>query len=95
MTSVFQALIGSRCKTRRQVTGIPPIPVTMGTTTPVTATDAQATLMPPIPVKTVPEPTMPASVTVIPVQPSMVESQLRGSYINNPQVHHDSGNISV
>ena len=66
----------------------------MGTATPVTTTDAQATPKLPVPVKAVPDPTLPAPVTVIPVQPPMAESQLGGSYINDPQVH-DSSNISV
>ena len=41
VTSVFRALIGSRCKTRRkQVTGIPPTPVTIGLHTLATLSDA-------------------------------------------------------
>ena len=68
--------------------------MTMGTANPVTAMDAQATPPPPVPVKVIPDPTMPATVTVIPVQPPIAESQPGGSYINNPQVH-DSSNISV
>ena len=40
ITMVFRALTGSRCKTRRkQVTGIPPTLVTIGTHTPATPTD--------------------------------------------------------
>ena len=90
ITSVsFLALTGSRHKIRRrQMTGIPPTPVMMGTVTPVTATDIQATTIKQIPAETVPEPIMSVSVTVIPMQPPMLESQLGGSYINNPQVHH-------
>ena len=48
----------------------------------------------PVPVKAVPELTMPAPVTVISVQQPIVESQLGGFCINNLQVH-DSSNISV
>ena len=92
--SVFLVLTGSRHKTRRQVASIPPIPETMGTATPVTATEDQATPMPPLAIEAVPEATMPAPVTVIPMQPPIAESQLGGSYINNLQVH-DSSNISV
>ena len=73
--SVFQALTGSRHKARmRHVTSIPPTSVMMDTAIPVTATDAQATTMPPIPVKAIPQPIMPALVTVIPMQPIIVES---------------------
>ena len=71
------------------------MPVTMGAATSVTATGAQATPMLPIPVKAIPELTMPPPVTVIPVQPPMADSQLGDSYINNLQVHHDSSNISM
>ena len=87
--SIFWALTG-----RKQVTGISPIPVTVGTATPATATDAQATPMPPAPVEAIPGLTLPAPVTVIPVDPLMEETQLGGSYINNLQVH-DSSNISM
>ena len=84
ITGVFWALTGGRCKTRRrQVTGIPPTPVTMGTATPVTATDVQATPTLPMPVKAIPGLPMPMPVTVIPVQPPMAKNQLGGSYINN------------
>ena len=39
--SIFRSLAGSRCKTRRkQVTGIQPTPVTIGSHTPATPTDA-------------------------------------------------------
>ena len=42
VTSMFRALTGSRCKTRRQqVTWIPPRPVTIGSHTPATLSDAQ------------------------------------------------------
>ena len=89
---IFPALTGSRHKTRMiQVTGKPPTPVTIGTATPITATDAKAT---PVPVKVIPDLTLLAPLTVIPMQPPMTESQLAGSYINNPQVN-DSSNISV
>ena len=71
------------------------MPVTMSIATPVTATDAQATPMPPIPVKAISELTMPVPVTVIPMQPPMAKSQLGGSYINNLHVHCDSSNISM
>ena len=38
ITSVFRSLTGSRCKTRRkQVTGIPPMPVMIGSYTPATS----------------------------------------------------------
>ena len=94
ITSIL-ALTGSRHKMRsRQVTGIPSTPVTMGTATPVTATDTQAILAPPVPVKAVQELTLPAPVTVIPVQPPRAESQLGGSCINNLQVN-DSSDISM
>ena len=36
ITSVYRALISSRHKTRRQVTGIPPTPVTMESCSPTT-----------------------------------------------------------
>ena len=68
--------------------------LTMGKATPVTATDAQATQMLQVPIKAIPDPTMPAPVTVIPMQLPMAESQLGGSYINNLQVHNSS-NISM
>ena len=53
-----------------------------------------ATPAPPVPVQAVPNPTLPDPVTVIPVEPSVAESQLGGCYINNPQVH-GSSNISL
>ena len=56
---------------RRQVTGIPQTPVMMATVILVTATDAQATTMLPIPVDAIPELIMPVQVTVIPIQPPM------------------------
>ena len=88
--------MGSKCRMRgRQLTGIPPTPVMMGTATPVMVTDAQATTMPPIPVKAIPEPLMPVPVMDIPMLPPMVESQLGGSSINNLQGHQDSSNISM
>ena len=94
-TSVLLALTGSRHKMRRrQVTGIPLTTVMMDTATPVTVTDVQATTKLLVPVKTIPGSLMPVPVTVIPMQPPIVESQLGGSYINNLQVHHDSSNIS-
>ena len=41
ITSIFRALTGSRCKTRRkQVTGITPTPVTIGSHTPATPINA-------------------------------------------------------
>ena len=54
VTSVLWALMGSRYKTRRQVTGILPMPVTAGSITPATAADAQTTTVPPAQVKTAP-----------------------------------------
>ena len=43
ITSIFRVLTGSRHKTRRkQVTGIPPVLVTIGSHTPATPIDAQA-----------------------------------------------------
>ena len=40
ITSVFRVLTGGRCKTRRkQVTGISPMPVTIGSHTPTTPSD--------------------------------------------------------
>ena len=84
ITSVFQALRGSRYKTRRmQVTGIPPMPVTMGYATPVTTTDTKTTTVPPIQVEITPEPLIPVPVAEVPMQPPMVDSQLGGSYITN------------
>ena len=95
ITSVFWTLTGSRHKSRRrQVTGIPPTAVAIGTATQVTATDAQATPALPVPVTAIPELTIPVPITIIHVQPPIVESQLGGSYINNLQVH-DSSNISL
>ena len=67
----------------------------MGIGIPVTATDAQATSMLPIPVKAIPELTVPVPVTVILVQPPMVENQLGGSYINNMQVHDSTQYLHV
>ena len=67
----------------------------IGTATPVTVTDTQATTMQSIPVEAIPELLMLVPVTDIPMQLPMVESQLGGSYINNLQVHHDSSNISM
>ena len=53
ITSVSWAFMGSRHKTRRrQVTGIPPMPVTSGLATPVTALNAQATTASPTQVET-------------------------------------------
>ena len=66
----------------------------MGTPIPVTATDAQVTSALPVPVKAIPDLTLPAPVTVIPVKPPMAESQLGGSYIKNTQVH-DGSNICM
>ena len=46
ITSMFTAMTGSRCKTRRkQVTGIPPTLVTIGTHTPAIPTDAPTSKM--------------------------------------------------
>ena len=96
ITSVFQALTGSRHKTRRrQVTGIPPPPVTTGTATPVTVADFQATTMPPLHVENASEPLMPVPIAEVPMQLPIVDSQLRGSNITNVQVHHNGSNISV
>ena len=74
ITSVFQTLIGSRHKTRRrQVTGIPPTPVTSGSATPVTAPDAQATMVLPTQVETAqikstPEPLISIPIAETPMQ---------------------------
>ena len=44
ITSIFRALTGSRCKTRsKQITGILPMSVTVGSHTPATSIDAPAT----------------------------------------------------
>ena len=43
ITNIFRALTGNRCKTRRkQVTGIPPTLVTIGSHTPTTSINAPA-----------------------------------------------------
>ena len=85
ITSDFWALMGSRHKTRRrQVTSIPPMPVTTGSTSPATVADAQATTMPSVQVETVPELLMQVPIAEVPMQLPMVDSQLGGLYfINN------------
>ena len=97
ITSVFQAVTGTRHKNRRrQVTGIPPTPMTMGISSPIVCTDAPALTMPPAPVETeLKPPTMPES--VLPMQLPTTESQLGASYIDNhsQQVAHNNTNISV
>ena len=96
ITNVFQVLTGSRCKMRRrQVTSLQPMPVTMGTATPITATDAQPTAMQPVPVETIPELLIPMPITEAPMQLPIGNSQFQGSYITDIQVHHDGSNMSV
>ena len=75
ITSVFQAFIDSRVKMRRrQVTGLPPMPVTVDTATSVTATDTQPTAMLPLLVNTIPEPLIPMPITEAPMQPPIGNS---------------------
>ena len=63
------------------MTGIPPMPVTAGLTTPATAADTHTTTSPPAHVETGPEPLMPGPVAEVPMQSPMVDSQLGGLYI--------------
>ena len=96
ITSVFHALMGSSCKTkRRQVTGIPSTLVMAGLTIPTTVVDAQTTAVPLNQVETALEMLMPAPVTEVPVQMLMVDSQLGGLYITNAQVHKGGSNVSI
>ena len=71
------------------------MPVTTGSTTPVTVADPQATTMMPIQVETAPEPLMPVSIAEVSMQPPMVDSQLGRSHITNMQVHSDGSNVSI
>ena len=84
ITSVFQALMGIRHKTRRrQVNGIPPMPITMGLPTPSTAADAQTTAAPPVQFEIAWVLLMPVPAAEVPMQLSAVDSQLGGSYITH------------
>ena len=88
-TSVFRALTGSRCKTRRkQVTGIPPTLVTIESHTPATSIDTptsktlsadmtQAELVARLPA--------PASLNEEPVEEPCMNSQHGESYIADVQ----------
>ena len=89
ITSVFRALKGSRCKTRRkQVTGIPPIPVAIGSHTPAIPINAltsktlsedvtQAELVARLPA--------PASFNEEPAEGSSMNNQLEKSYVADIQ----------
>ena len=79
--------MGSRHKTRRrQVTSIPPMPVTLGSATPVTVLDIQFTMTLQTQVETIQTESVPESLMSIPIveapmlQPRM-DSQLGESYI--------------
>ena len=96
ITSLFQALTGSRHKARRrQVTSIPPTPVTMGSAMPATAGDGKTTTALPVQVLTASELLMPVPVSEVAMQPPMVDSQLGGSYITNMHIHNDGSNVSI
>ena len=97
ITSAFHALTGTRHKTkRRHVTGITPIPLMVGMTSPAIGTGAPAVAMPPAPVETKLQPPA-VSETTSPIQSPTTESQLGASHINSQsqQVVNDNSNISV
>ena len=87
--SIFLALTGSRCKTRRkQVRGIPPMPVTIGSHTPSTSVDAPAnkTLSEDVTkAELVAKMPAPVSPNEEPVQSSSKNNQLGESYIADNQ----------
>ena len=78
ITSVFSALTGSRCKTwRKQVTGIPPTLVTIGSHTPATPIDAATS-------KTLSEDVTQAElVAMLPEPPSLNEEPVEKPSGNN------------
>ena len=88
--SMFQALTGSRHRTRRrQVTGIPPMPIT-SESTPVSNLEVVTVTTPPELSKTeqielAPEKLVPVPVVEVHMQPS-VNNQLEGSYTMEAQV---------
>ena len=92
ITIVFWALTGSRVKNgRRQVTDIPPMPVTSDSAAPVTTTDAHATTasltqVGTAQIKSAPEPLIPVPIAEAPTQQPSVDSQLGGLYITTTQV---------
>ena len=91
ITSIFRTLTGTRCKNRRrQVTGIPPMPITAGATSPTIIPSMAATLGMPVTIMTPAQKALaavldtPAMVeqelsvpeTILPVQPATNESQV-------------------
>ena len=99
LVSMFRALTGSRCRTkRRQVTGIPLTPVT-SESTPTSHLNIEATSMQPTPGKMEQDESTLEQLDPIPLvevmgQPS-VDNQLGGSYIMETQVQNDSCQISI
>ena len=89
ITSVFRALTGSICKTRRkQVTGILPTPVTIGSHTPATPIDAPTskTLTEDVTqAELVVRPPAPASLNEEPVDEPSTDNQLGESYVVDVQ----------
>ena len=89
LANIFRALTGSRHRTsHRQVTGIPPMPITSGSTA-TTDPEVITAAMPPVSCK---EQIKPAQEQLVPVpfmephmQPS-VDNKLGGSYIMEAQV---------
>ena len=65
------------------MTCIPSMPVMTGSATPATTPDTRATTMLPVQVETAAELLMPVPIVEVPMQPTMVDSQLGGSYITN------------
>ena len=100
IVSVFRALMGSWHKTRRrQVTSIPPTPVTEGSVTPTTVPDTTVTTMSSTQVNIVlvepaPELLMPEPIAQVSMQQPGVDSQLGGSYITTTQAQN-KGNVSL
>ena len=92
--SVFMALTGSR-----QVTSIPPTPVTMGSGDPTTVPDAPVpTTLPAqvniVPVEPAPEALITEPIVEVPVQQPGMDIQLGGSYITTAQTQNE-GNVSL
>ena len=99
LVSVFRALTGSRCRTRRrQVTGIPLTLVTSESTPAshpnVGAAMTQPTLSKMEQYESMPEQLDPISIVEVVRQPS-VDNQLGVSYIMEMQVQNDSCQVSV
>ena len=99
LVCMFRALTGSRCRTeRRQVTGIPPTPVTLEST-PTSHLKIKAASTQPTSGKmeldeSMPEQLDPISVVEVIRQPS-VDNQLGGSCIMEMQVQNDSCQVSI